>query len=183
MGKEEGINPPPPRGTGDDGFRSSADVCDVHRPAGLHGHAFCEARRLKLADFDAAAAVLRIARFKTSPPRTIPLHASAVGALQRYVRMRRQCFPFVHAKPITTHGYIEADLKMKADCLRRLTEPHLPERKLLHAREESPGWHAGHPIRHQAMLRSPARDRCTGHGHRTAQAKGHLWAGLTEARC
>jgi hypothetical protein len=28
-----------------------------------------------------------------------------------------------HAKPITTHGYIEADLKMKADCMRRLTEP------------------------------------------------------------
>lgn len=53
-----------------------------------------EARRLKVTDFDARAGVLRIARFKSSPPRTIPLHATAVQALQHYVRIRRQCFPF-----------------------------------------------------------------------------------------
>jgi hypothetical protein len=34
-----------------------------------------------------------------------------------------------HAKPLTTHGYIEADLKMKAACLKRLTEPTPPRRR------------------------------------------------------
>jgi len=34
-----------------------------------------------------------------------------------------------HAKPLTTRGYIEADLKMKADCLKRLTEPALLRRR------------------------------------------------------
>ena len=53
-----------------------------------------EARRLKLTDFDAATGVMRIARFKSSPDRTIPLHPSVVRALQRYVSMRRRCFPF-----------------------------------------------------------------------------------------
>jgi site-specific recombinase XerD len=31
-----------------------------------------------------------------------------------------------HAKPMTTHGYIEADLKMKAACLKHLTETTPP---------------------------------------------------------
>ena len=34
-----------------------------------------------------------------------------------------------HAKPITTHGYIEADLEMKAKCLRRLAEPQTPKHR------------------------------------------------------
>ncbi len=34
-----------------------------------------------------------------------------------------------HARPITTHAYVEADLKMKADCLRRLTAPEMPKDK------------------------------------------------------
>ena len=34
-----------------------------------------------------------------------------------------------HSKPITTHGYVEADLKMKTDCLRRLTEPRVADLK------------------------------------------------------
>lgn len=53
-----------------------------------------EARRLKLADFDPKAGRLRIAPFKASPERTIPLHPSAVRALHRYVALRRRCFPF-----------------------------------------------------------------------------------------
>ena len=32
-----------------------------------------------------------------------------------------------HSRPITTHAYVEADLKMKADCLRRLTAPKMPK--------------------------------------------------------
>jgi len=53
-----------------------------------------EARRLRLADFDAVAGRLRILPFKASPERTIPMHASAVRAIQRYVALRRRCFPF-----------------------------------------------------------------------------------------
>jgi integrase len=32
-----------------------------------------------------------------------------------------------HASPKTTHDYVEADLKMKAECMRRLTEPKTPK--------------------------------------------------------
>jgi hypothetical protein len=33
-----------------------------------------------------------------------------------------------HAKPLTTHSYVEGDLKTNAECLRRLTEPNPPRR-------------------------------------------------------
>jgi integrase len=33
-----------------------------------------------------------------------------------------------HASPKTTHDYIEADLKMKTQCLNRLNEPKAPAR-------------------------------------------------------
>jgi hypothetical protein len=35
-----------------------------------------------------------------------------------------------HESPLTTHGYIEADMKMKADCLRRLDKPPSSPRQL-----------------------------------------------------
>jgi integrase len=53
-----------------------------------------EARRLKLADFNPRTGQLRIAPFKASPERTIPLHATAVRALTHYAALRRRCFPF-----------------------------------------------------------------------------------------
>ena len=53
-----------------------------------------EARQLKLADFNPRAARLRIAPFKASPERTIPLHPTAVQALNHYVTLRCRCFPF-----------------------------------------------------------------------------------------
>ena len=53
-----------------------------------------EARRLKLADFNPRAGQLRIASFKASPERTIPLHATAVQALNQYAVLRRRWFPF-----------------------------------------------------------------------------------------
>ena len=53
-----------------------------------------EARRLKLDDFDPRKGRLRIAPFKASPERAIPLHPSAVRALHQYVGLRRRCFPF-----------------------------------------------------------------------------------------
>lgn len=37
-----------------------------------------------------------------------------------------------HANLITTNGYIEAALKMKAECLRWLTEPTPPRRRSDH---------------------------------------------------
>jgi integrase len=52
-----------------------------------------EARRLKPCDFDADSGLLRVPRFKTSPERIIPLHPSAVRALQRYATMRQTQFP------------------------------------------------------------------------------------------
>lgn len=53
-----------------------------------------EARQLKLADFNPRAARLRIAPFKASPERTIPLHPTAVQALNHYVTLRCRSFPF-----------------------------------------------------------------------------------------
>lgn len=50
-------------------------------------------------------------------------HSCAMALLQAGVALEVIALWLGHAKPITTHGYIEADLKMKADCLRRLTEP------------------------------------------------------------
>jgi integrase len=50
-------------------------------------------------------------------------HSCAMALLQAGVALEVIALYLGHAKPITTHGYIEADLKMKADCLRRLTEP------------------------------------------------------------
>lgn len=52
-----------------------------------------EALRLRVDDFDAAGAQLRIAPCKSSPERMIPLHASTVQALERYRRVRRRLFP------------------------------------------------------------------------------------------
>lgn len=50
-------------------------------------------------------------------------HACAMSLLQAGVALEVIALWLGHAKPLTTHGYIEADLKMKADCLKRLTEP------------------------------------------------------------
>ena len=56
-------------------------------------------------------------------------HSCAMALLQSGVALEVIALWLGHAKPITTHGYVEADLKMKADCLRRLTEPaNVPRR-------------------------------------------------------
>lgn len=56
-------------------------------------------------------------------------NSCAMALLQAGVPLEVIALYLGHAKPITTHGYVEADLKMKADCLRRLTEPRLPDHK------------------------------------------------------
>ena len=56
-------------------------------------------------------------------------HACAMSLLQAGVALEVIALWLGHAKPLTTHGYIEANLKMKADCLKRLTEPTPPRRR------------------------------------------------------
>lgn len=50
-------------------------------------------------------------------------HSCAMSLLQAGVALEVIALWLGHAKPLTTHGYVEADLKMKAECLRRLAEP------------------------------------------------------------
>jgi site-specific recombinase XerD len=61
-------------------------------------------------------------------------HSCAMSLLQAGVALEVIALWLGHAKPITTHGYIEADLKMKAECLQRLTEPTPPKN---HPRHEA----------------------------------------------
>jgi len=53
-----------------------------------------EARRLQLTDFDPATQTLRIRPIKCSPERVLPLHATTVRALTRYIAVRQQLCPF-----------------------------------------------------------------------------------------
>jgi integrase/recombinase XerD len=50
-------------------------------------------------------------------------NSCAMALLQSGVALEVISLYLGHASPKTTHDYIESDLKMKADCLRRLTEP------------------------------------------------------------
>ncbi len=54
----------------------------------------CEALRLRDEDFDAVAGTLRVPPTKSSPGRRLPLHPTALRALQRYQTVRRRRFPF-----------------------------------------------------------------------------------------
>jgi integrase/recombinase XerD len=58
--------------------------------------------------------------------------ASPSSMLQAGVALEVIALFLGHAHPLTTHGYGEADLKMKAECLRRLTEPAPPKRRTDH---------------------------------------------------
>lgn len=53
-------------------------------------------------------------------------HSCAMALLQAGVALEVIALWLGHAKPMTTHGYVEADLKMKAECLKRLNEPNVP---------------------------------------------------------
>ncbi|MDO8585631.1 MAG: tyrosine-type recombinase/integrase [Armatimonadota bacterium] len=55
-------------------------------------------------------------------------HSTAMALLQAGVSLEVIALYLGHEQPSTTHGYIEADLKMKADCLRRLVETSAPKR-------------------------------------------------------
>lgn len=53
-------------------------------------------------------------------------HSCAMALLQAGVALEIIALWLGHEKPLTTHGYIEADLRMKAECLKRLNEPKAP---------------------------------------------------------
>lgn len=53
-------------------------------------------------------------------------HSCAMALLQAGVALEVIALWLGHAKPLTTHGYVEADLRMKAQCLKRLNEPKSP---------------------------------------------------------
>jgi len=55
-------------------------------------------------------------------------NSCAMALLQSGVAIEVIALYLGHASPRTTHDYIEADLEMKAACLRRLTEPNAPNR-------------------------------------------------------
>lgn len=50
-------------------------------------------------------------------------HSTAMAMLQAGVALEVIALFLGHESPLTTHGYVEADMKMKADCLRRLDTP------------------------------------------------------------
>ena len=56
-------------------------------------------------------------------------NSCAMALLQTGVPLEMIALYLSHARPITTHAYVEADLKMKADCLRRLTAPEIRKHK------------------------------------------------------
>lgn len=53
----------------------------------------CEALRLKLKDFDPVNGTIRVPALKTSPERVLPLHPTAVTALNGYLAQRRRLCP------------------------------------------------------------------------------------------
>lgn len=50
-------------------------------------------------------------------------HSTAMAMLQAGVALEVIALFLGHESPLTTHGYVEADMKIKADCLRRLAQP------------------------------------------------------------
>jgi integrase/recombinase XerC len=53
----------------------------------------CEALRLKVKDFDPVNGTIRVPALKTSPERVLPLHPTAVTAIDRYLAQRRRLCP------------------------------------------------------------------------------------------
>jgi integrase len=77
--------------------------------------------RLRLAVRKAAAQCPSLHGRRITPHRF--RNSCAMALLQAGVALEVIALYLGHASPQTTHHYVEADLKMKADCLRRLTAP------------------------------------------------------------
>jgi site-specific recombinase XerD len=63
-------------------------------------------------------------------------HAAGMHLLQSGVPLEIIALWMGHSSPATTHGYLEADLKMKQDCLRQLRNPSAARR----GKERSPAF-------------------------------------------
>lgn len=81
--------------------------------------------RLRLTVRKAATKCTSLAGRRITPHRF--RNSCAMALLRAGVALEVVALYLGHAKPITTHAYVEADLKMKADCLRRLTQPVMPK--------------------------------------------------------
>lgn len=84
------------------------------------------AYRLTLAACQAQALCPSLAGKRVTPH--LFRHATAMSLLQSGVALEVIALWLGHARPGTTHTYVEADMKMKAACLRRLEEPKPPGR-------------------------------------------------------
>jgi len=62
---------------------------------------------------------------RTITPHTFR-HTTAMHLLQSGVPLEVIALWLGHERPLTTHAYVEADMKIKADCLRRLQSPPAP---------------------------------------------------------
>lgn len=86
-------------------------------PLSRSGAAF----RLSLAVRKAAQQCRSLAS-RTITPHTFR-HTTAMHLLQSGVPLEVIALWLGHERPLTTHAYVEADMKIKADCLRRLQSP------------------------------------------------------------
>lgn len=89
--------------------------------------------RLRVAVRRALAVCPSLAQRRISP-HTLR-HTTAFHLLQSGVALEVIALWLGHESPVTTHNYIEADLKMKADVLRKLEAPSPPKR---HRRAQYP---------------------------------------------
>ena len=85
------------------------------------------AYRLTLAVREAEAACPSLRGKRVTPH--MFRHSTAMAMLQAGVALEVIALFLGHESPLTTHGYVEADMKMKADCLRRLDQPPAPHRQ------------------------------------------------------
>lgn len=56
-------------------------------------------------------------------------HTAAMNHLQSGVALEVVALWLGHASPVTTHGYVVADLKMKQECVEQLDQHDLPGRR------------------------------------------------------
>lgn len=121
-----------------------------------------EALRLRLTDFEAGQATLRIRPCKFSPERVIPLHPTTVRALERYRRARQLLFPcgesfFVGAtgRPLASRRTEKVFVRLTRD-LRPRGERHslrLMDFRHTFASQRISEWSRGaQPIAHHLLL-------------------------------